>query len=89
MSGGMGNVSLLELIGTVLAIVGAVVGGSTAYLRLFVGEQTAALRREIGSDIEEGFARKDLMEEKFRAVGERLDAIFDRLEDIERTGRRT
>jgi len=77
------GVSLFEVISTVLGVVTFVVGCSTAYLRLFVAQKAADLREDIRRDIEAGFARKELMEEKFTTVNQKLEELCARLERIE------
>lgn len=66
--------SFLQMVGTTLTIVGFVVGGATAYLRLFVSNSNGQLKESIRADIAAAFASKDSIEDLRRRVGD-LEAV--------------
>lgn len=68
-------VNFLTLILTTFGIVSFVVGAATAYLRLFVATKTSELRDAIQADIDDGFARKDMMDTRFDEVIRRITAL--------------
>lgn len=71
------SVSLLQVISTTLVIVSAVVGAATAYLRLFVSNQTGALKEAIKAEIDIAFVRKgeiDDLRRRVAKVEEKLEA---------------
>ena len=62
------GVSLLQVISTTLVIVSAVVGAATAYLRLFVANQTGSLKEAITREIDFAFVRKGEIDDLRRRV---------------------
>jgi len=58
-----------------LGIVTAIVGASTAYLRLFVAKETGRLEKSILDTIERRFQTREITEVKFGAIGRRIKAV--------------
>lgn len=67
------------IIGVTLAIVSAVVGASTAYLSLFIKNKLNEHKDEILDHIDKKFALKEIMEEKFGRVNERIHNLENRI----------
>lgn len=63
------------VIGVTLAIVSAVVGASTAYLSLFIKNKLSEHEDRILEHIDKKFALKEIMQERFNRVNERLTRL--------------
>jgi len=70
-----------SIIGVTLALAGTVVGASTAYLSLFIDRKLAMHKEQIFNHIDDRFALKDLMEEKFKHLGEKISSLERDLDD--------
>lgn len=76
------------VIGVTAAIVSIIVGAAVAYLRLFINNSLNAHEKALMEHIDEKFALKELMIEKFdsleRNLNVRFAAIEGRIEALER-----
>ena len=65
----------LDLFYTALGAASLLVGGATAYLRLFVSNQNARLERSILHALEERYMPRELSDQRFEDVKRRLAAL--------------
>lgn len=63
------------IVGVAVTLTVTIVGASTAYLTLFINNKLNAHEKAILNHIDEKFALKELMEEKFKRVEDRLTSI--------------
>jgi hypothetical protein len=68
------------IIGTGIAVVSFIVGVAVAYLRLFIRGEISASKDEILTHIDQKFALKELMVEKFANLEKSMDLRFCSLE---------
>lgn len=67
-------------IGVTLGLVSAIVGVAVAYLRLFIRGENAELKEEILNHIDQKFALKEIMLEKFAHLEKSMDVRFSGIE---------
>ena len=71
-----------SIIGVTLALAGMVVSASTAFLSLFIDRKLVSHKEQILNHIDERFALKELMEEKFKNLTEKVGNIERELDTV-------
>ncbi len=71
-----------SIVGVTLALASAVVGAATAFLSLFIDRKLVSHKEQILNHIDERFALKELMEEKFKHLTEKVSNIERELETV-------